>query len=89
MEGHGRRFFAQCQRTDHKLTLFALLHPLAVVITSHSRARLYRFDTANKEWRERGTGNVKILKHKETSRIRLLMRREKTYKICANHYGTS
>lgn len=89
MERHGRHFFDQHQRTDPKLTLFGFLHPLAVLITTHSRARLYRFDTSNKEWRERGTGNVKILKHKDTKRIRLLMRRDKTYKICANHYGTS
>ena len=27
-----------------------------------------------------------MLQHKETSRIRVLMRRDKTLKICANHY---
>jgi Ran-binding protein 1 len=32
------------------------------------------------------TGDVKLLKHKETEKIRLLMRRDKTWKICANHY---
>jgi len=48
------------------------------------RAKLWRFD-AN-EWKERGNGDIKLLKHKESSKIRLLMRREKTLKICANHY---
>lgn len=39
------------------------------------------------EWKERGTGEIKLLKHNETGKIRVLMRREKTLKICANHYG--
>ncbi len=28
-----------------------------------------------------------MLQHKENKKIRLLMRRDKTHKICANHYG--
>jgi len=36
-------------------------------------------------WRERGTGDVKLLRHKEMGKVRLLMRQEKTLKICANH----
>jgi len=50
------------------------------------RAKLFRFDAENQEWKERGLGDVKFLKHKETQKVRLLMRREKTLKICANHY---
>lgn len=30
---------------------------------------------------------MKLLKHKEKGTIRLLMRRDKTLKICANHYS--
>ena len=41
------------------------------------RAKLFRFDKELGEWKERGTGDVKLLKHKETLKIRLLMRREK------------
>ncbi|KAJ2783399.1 Ran GTPase binding protein Sbp1 [Coemansia javaensis] len=52
------------------------------------RAKLYRFDTEGKEWKERGTGDVKLLKHKETGKVRVLMRRDKTLKVCANHYIT-
>ncbi|QHO39148.1 uncharacterized protein DS421_4g126590 [Arachis hypogaea] len=34
---------------------------------------------------ERGVGTVKFLKHKETGKVRLLMRQSKTLKIYANH----
>jgi len=50
------------------------------------RAKLFRFDKDQKQWKERGTGEVKFLKHKKSNKIRLLMRREKTLKVCANHY---
>ncbi|XP_054516792.2 ran-specific GTPase-activating protein-like [Pan troglodytes] len=54
------------------------------------RAKLFRFASENDlpEWKERGTGDVKLLKHKEKGAIRFLMRRDKTLKICANHYIT-
>ncbi|XP_069350852.1 ranBP2-like and GRIP domain-containing protein 4 isoform X2 [Eulemur rufifrons] len=51
-----------------------------------NRAKLFRFDGESKEWKERGIGNVKILRHKTSGKIRLLMRREQVLKICANHY---
>ena len=50
------------------------------------RAKLFRFDKESKQWKERGTGDIKFLRHKETQKIRVLMRREKTLKVCANHY---
>ncbi|KAK2737566.1 hypothetical protein FQN57_007501 [Myotisia sp. PD_48] len=50
------------------------------------RAKLFRFDRDSKEWKERGTGDVKLLKHKENHKTRLVMRRDKTLKVCANHY---
>ena len=37
------------------------------------------------QWKERGTGDCKLLKHEKTGFIRLVMRREKTLKLCANH----
>lgn len=53
------------------------------------RAKLYRFASENDppEWKERGTGDVKLLRHKEKGSIRLLMRRDRTLKICANHHS--
>ncbi|GMF00803.1 unnamed protein product [Ambrosiozyma monospora] len=49
------------------------------------RAKLFKFHPESSEWKERGTGDVKFLKHKETGKVRLLMRRDKTLKVCANH----
>ncbi|CAI2179221.1 7746_t:CDS:2 [Funneliformis geosporum] len=53
------------------------------------RAKLFRFDKPLKEWKERGTGDVRFLRHKQTKKVRLVMRRDKTHKVCANHYITS
>jgi Ran-binding protein 1 len=49
------------------------------------RARLYRFDKELNEWKERGTGSVKILYRPSTKRCRLILRQEKTLKVCMNH----
>merc|ERR1719369_684792 len=49
------------------------------------RAKLFRFSDESKEWKERGLGQVKILKDKATGKVRFLMRREQTFKVCANH----
>jgi len=46
---------------------------------------MYRFDKEGNQWKERGAGTVKLLKHKETGKVRLVMRQSKTLKICANH----
>lgn len=54
------------------------------------RAKLFRFETSGdeNEWKERGVGEVKILKNSDRQKYRILMRRDKTLKICANHYIT-
>ncbi|CAL5185362.1 unnamed protein product [Lathyrus oleraceus] len=49
------------------------------------KAKLYRFDKEGNQWKERGAGTVKFLKHKVTGKVRLLMRQSKILKICANH----
>ncbi|KAG9246495.1 RanBP1 domain-containing protein [Calycina marina] len=54
--------------------------------TFKMRAKLFKFIKENNEWRERGTGDVRLLKHKENGKTRLVMRRDKTLKVCANHY---
>lgn len=55
------------------------------------RAKLFRWESDSWEkeqklWKERGTGDIKFLQNKETKKVRLLMRREKTMKICANFF---
>ncbi|KAF2296873.1 hypothetical protein P3X46_022139 [Hevea brasiliensis] len=50
------------------------------------KSKLYRFDKEGNQWKERGAGTVKLLKHKETGKVRLVMRQSKTLKICANHF---
>ena len=36
------------------------------------------------EWKERGTGDVKLLKDRKGGKVRVVMRRDKTLKVCAN-----
>ena len=48
------------------------------------KAKLFRFRDG--QWKERGTGDLKLLRDKKTRQIRLLMRQDKTLKIVANHY---
>jgi hypothetical protein len=55
-------------------------------ILFEAKAKSYRFA---EEWKEKGTGQLKLLQHKTTKKVRLLMRREKTLKICANFIGAS
>ncbi|XP_039489785.1 E3 SUMO-protein ligase RanBP2 [Drosophila santomea] len=47
------------------------------------RAKLYRLTEG--EWKERGLGDVKILRHRQTKKLRVVMRREQVFKICLNH----
>ncbi|KZV51862.1 ran-binding protein 1c-like [Dorcoceras hygrometricum] len=49
------------------------------------KAKLYRFDKEGNQWKERGVGTVKLLKDKVNGKVRLVMRQNKTLKICANH----
>ncbi|KAF4516983.1 hypothetical protein B566_EDAN005585 [Ephemera danica] len=53
------------------------------------KAKLFRFDNSCEpaEWKERGTGEIKLLRHRIQETVRVVMRRDKTLKICANHIG--
>lgn len=57
------------------------------------RAKLLRFDTSSenvREWKERGIGNIKILRSKSNvNDVRLVMRREQVLKLCCNQKLTA
>lgn len=53
------------------------------------RCKMFRFVQESREWKERGTGPLRLLKHKQNGKTRLVMRRDKTLKVCANHYSRS
>ncbi|XP_017875695.1 E3 SUMO-protein ligase RanBP2 isoform X2 [Ceratina calcarata] len=55
------------------------------VLYSH-RAKLFRYDKSTCEWKERGLGDIKLLRHRETGKLRLVMRREQILKLCLNHF---
>ena len=57
------------------------------VMFSH-RAKLYRFVTDDKQWKERGVGDIKLLRNRQSGKMRVLMRRDQVLKICANHQIT-
>lgn len=54
------------------------------------RCKLFRFvnEEDGSEWKERGTGDIKLLKDVDKKTVRVLMRQEKTLKVRANHYIT-
>ncbi|VDN97580.1 unnamed protein product [Rodentolepis nana] len=56
-----------------------------------ARAKLFRFDSGDggeSVWKERGIGQLKILKNQASNRVRLVMRREQIHKVCCNHLIT-
>merc|ERR1712142_334738 len=49
------------------------------------RAKVYRYCGDSKQWKERGVGDIKILKHPVNSVTRVLLRRDQVHKIALNH----
>ncbi len=49
-----------------------------------AKSKAYRFIEG--EWKERGVGPLKLLQDKDTKKIRFLMRRDKTLKVCGNFF---
>jgi len=55
------------------------------ILYGPQRATLYRLDKPS-GWKERAAGEVKILREKKTGKCKVLMRRDRVYKICINHH---
>ncbi|KAI1828407.1 hypothetical protein F4861DRAFT_489969 [Xylaria intraflava] len=74
----------------HRLTekVETVTHEEAEEQVFNMRCKMFRFVQESREWKERGTGPLRLLKHKENGKTRLVMRRDKTLKVCANHYIT-
>ncbi|KAI1110750.1 hypothetical protein F5Y14DRAFT_427783 [Nemania sp. NC0429] len=74
----------------HKLTekVETVTHEESEEQVFSMRCKMFRFVQETREWKERGTGPLRLLKHKENGKTRLVMRRDKTLKVCANHYIT-
>ena len=61
------------------------------VVAACRRAKLFRFDKEENMWKERGTGDLTMMRDTLAEdaamrKIRLLMRREQTLKTCLNHF---
>lgn len=53
------------------------------------RAKLLRYDSNTKEWKEKGIGQMKILHNPKDDYYQLLMRREIVLKVCCNQRLTA
>lgn len=62
-----------------------ILHQQRVKLYTYTERMLDK-GTGIKTWVEKGVGDIKILKHRESNRIRVLMRQDKTMKILINHF---
>ena len=51
----------------------------------NENAKAYRLDNVAKQWKERGKGEIKILKNRQTGQHRIIMRREQVKKLIINH----
>ncbi|ESO96148.1 hypothetical protein LOTGIDRAFT_231853 [Lottia gigantea] len=49
------------------------------------RSKLFRFDKDTSQWKERGTGEIKIMKFQDKEQYRVLFRREQVLKVVCNH----
>lgn len=53
------------------------------------RAKVFRFDKDVNAWKEKGVGDIRILKNNNTGKARIIMRRDIILKLCCNHTITS
>ena len=68
--------------------VYCVLFRFETILSLSRRSKLYRYFVDSEDgpsWKERGVGDVRILQHKKDKTYRLVMRRDKTLKLCANH----
>lgn len=51
-----------------------------------ARTKIYIWDSENKEWKERGLGNISIIKNEDDKKIRAVHCQEQTFKLRAFFY---
>ena len=104
-EGAGSKLFVSQSSADedyededgpHFEPLISLPHKIEVKtgeeneeVMFSQRAKLYRYVAEEKQWKERGVGDIKLLRNNVTGKMRVLMRREQVLKLCANHQITA
>ena len=49
------------------------------------KAKIWRFDEGENQWKERGQGEARILRHKQSKNVMFILRREGTNKLAAQH----
>lgn len=47
--------------------------------------KLFTFDKESREWKQRGTGDISLLRRKGSGKTRLFVRRAKTLQVIADH----
>ncbi len=65
-------------------TWYFLSHVIYIP-TIHIMHSIFRFDPDTKQWKERGIGDIKILKNPSKHTYRVLLRRDQIHKIACNH----
>ncbi|EMD44373.1 Ran GTPase-activating protein [Entamoeba histolytica HM-3:IMSS] len=51
-----------------------------------ARALCMRYDADAKEWKERGRGDIKILRHPKTQYSRVILIRDQIFKLACDHF---
>lgn len=83
-------FLALILTLTSRSIIHSFIHSQEALLTMRAKLFLYGetlldVGTGKKTWKERGIGEVRLLRHRENQRVRLLMRQEKTMKVIANH----
>ncbi|KAK4271853.1 hypothetical protein QN277_020483 [Acacia crassicarpa] len=68
------------------LVLICFWDEIRAYLVDCKNSKFYRLDKDGNQWKERGVGTVKFLKHKVTGKVRLVMRPSKTLQIYPDHF---